>query len=132
MPHIYLPRAPRAVPAVEKNCHVEKFVQMTDCVQFMVFCCSLQYFVTKSFFLRFKLFCRKISFGTIYALLRGENLAKNCDRGEKITNMRYELEALLLGPSRPPGHLEGPYWLLPSYFRHSGYCHLSCAYVCGF
>ena len=94
-------------------------------LQSTIFCCKI-------IFLRFKLFCRKISFDTIYALLRGENLAKNCDRGEKITNMRYELEVLLLGPSRPPGHLEGPYWLLPSYFRHSGYCHLSCACVCRF
>ena len=36
------------------------------------------------FFLRFTLFCREISFGMIYALLRGEN----CACGEKITNMR--------------------------------------------
>ena len=41
------------------------------------------------FFLQFTLFCREISFGTIYALLRGEKFSQNCARGEKMTNMRY-------------------------------------------
>ena len=41
------------------------------------------------FFLQFTLFCCEISFGTIYALLRGEKFSKNCARGEKMTNMRY-------------------------------------------
>ena len=41
------------------------------------------------FFLQFTLFCREISFGTIYALLCGEKFSQNCARGEKMTNMRY-------------------------------------------
>ena len=45
-------------------------------VFFRNFFCVLRGFVAKLFF-------------AIYALLCGENLAKNSDRGEKMTNMSY-------------------------------------------
>ena len=55
----------------------------------MVFCCILQYFVAKSVFLQFTLFCREISFGTIYALLRGEKFSKKLCPWRK--NDKYEV-----------------------------------------
>ena len=39
--------------------------------------------------LQFTLFCRKICFVAIYALLRGEKLSQKWIGGEKMTNMRY-------------------------------------------
>ena len=53
----------------------------------MVFCRILQYFVAKSVFFRFTLFCREICFGTIYVLLRGEKLSQKLGLWRK--NMRY-------------------------------------------
>ena len=56
----------------------------------MVFCCILQYFVAKSvFFLQFTLFCRETSFGTIYAILRGEKFSKKLCPWRK--NDKYEV-----------------------------------------
>ena len=55
----------------------------------MVFCCILQYFVAKSVFLQFTLFCREISFGTIYALLRGEKFSQKLCPWRK--NDKYEV-----------------------------------------
>ena len=55
----------------------------------MVFCCILQYFVAKSVFFQFTLFCREISFGTIYALLRGEKFSKKLCPWRK--NDKYEV-----------------------------------------
>ena len=43
------------------------------------------------FFLRFTLFCREISFGMIYALLRGEKFSQKLCLWRKITNMRYAI-----------------------------------------
>ena len=42
------------------------------------------FFVAKSVLWRYTLSCCKINFVAIYALLRGENLAKNCIGGEKL------------------------------------------------
>ena len=55
----------------------------------MVFCRILQYFVAKSVVLRFTLFCREISFGTIYALLRGEKFSEQFFPWRK--NDKYEV-----------------------------------------
>ena len=55
----------------------------------MVFCCILQYFVAKSVFLQFTLFCREISFGTIYAILRGEKFSQKLCPWRK--NDKYEV-----------------------------------------
>ena len=55
----------------------------------MVFCRILQYFVAKSVVLRFTLFCREISFGTIYALLRGEKFSEQFCPWRK--NDKYEV-----------------------------------------
>ena len=60
----------------------------------MVFCCILQYFVAKSVFLQFTLFCREISFGTIYAVLRGEKFSQKLCPWRK--NDKYEVCAVFV------------------------------------
>ena len=55
----------------------------------MVFCCILQYFVAKSVFLQFTLFCREICFCNIYALLRGEKFSQKLCPWRK--NYKYEV-----------------------------------------
>ena len=57
----------------------------------MVFCCILQYFVAKSvFFCNLRCFVAKPVLVRITRFCVEKNLAKNCARGEKMTNMRYE------------------------------------------
>lgn len=52
-------------------------------------------FSSKFIFLRFTLFYCKISFVSIYALLCGKILPKNCARERKMTNTRYVLALVL-------------------------------------
>ena len=47
------------------------------------FFCNLRCFVAKSVLVRFTRFCVE------------KNLAKNCARGEKMTNMRYDYDVIL-------------------------------------
>ena len=56
-----------------------------------VFGCEIGFMVI------YAIFC-VICFVAICALLRGKNLAKNCIGGEKMTNMRYDLEKFQIGP----------------------------------
>ena len=76
----------------------------------MVFCCILQYFVAKSFFLRFTLLCREICFGTIYALLRGEKLSQKLGPWRK--NDKYEVLHQNVGSSAPTYK-----WVMSTYQR---------------
>ena len=55
----------------------------------MVFCHILYCFVAKSVLFGFTLFCRKIVLSQFTRYCVEEILAKNCARGEKMTNMRY-------------------------------------------
>ena len=58
---------------MEKICHVEKFLHMRN-VETNLVGHNLCYFVAKSCFFASTLFCRKIYFVAIHALLRGEKL----------------------------------------------------------
>ena len=62
--------------------HVEKFVHMRN-LKTNLFCHNLCYFVPKSYFLPFTLFCLE------------KNFTKNCVGGEKRTNMRYALNSAM-------------------------------------
>ena len=56
----------------------------------MVFCCILQYFVAKSvFFCNLRCFVAKPVLVRFTRFCVEKNLAKNCAREEKMTNMRY-------------------------------------------
>ena len=57
----------------------------------MVFCRILQYFVAKSFFCNLRCFVAKSVLVRFTRFCVEKNLAKNCARGEKMTNMRYAL-----------------------------------------
>ena len=66
----------------------------------MLFCCILYCFVAKAFIYAV---LSQTRFVVIYALLHGENLSKNCARGEKMTNIRYELAINDRHKNKTPG-----------------------------
>ena len=87
----------------------------------MVFCCILQYFVAKSvFFCNLRCFVAKPVLVRFTRFCVEKNLAKNCARGEKMTNMRYghlkdkDIKDTYMSPVKvdpptaPPIELGGP------------------------
>ena len=75
------------------------------CVQFMVFCHILYCYVAKSVLFGFTLFCRKIVLSRFTRYCVEKIWAKNCARGEKMTNMRYVTAVTYISQEYYPIHL---------------------------
>ena len=72
--------------------HVCDVENASTCVKFMLFCWKIGFVAIYALLLQ-------VCFVAIYALLCGEKLTKNCICGEKITNMRYGWGEAASGPS---------------------------------
>ena len=68
----------------------------------MVFCCILRYFVAESVFCEIRCFVAKYVSSQFTRFCVEKNLAQNCIRGEKMTNMRYGVYIFSLRQTPPP------------------------------